>query len=77
LNFINDDEEWVEAAKIKEVLGWTVERKDPYGFFHFVQKGKKKIPDELSGSFTTLLKIENAIRTYEQKNKDKDIKNGS
>jgi hypothetical protein len=70
MQFIDEDE---TEDTTREILGWKVERKDPYGFFFFVKQGKKAIPEELSGAFTTIFKIEDAIKTYEQKIKDKKI----
>jgi hypothetical protein len=70
MQFIDEDE---TEETTREILGWTVERKDPYGFFFFVKQGKKPIPEELSGAFTTIFKVEDAIKTYEQKTKDKKI----
>jgi hypothetical protein len=65
MKFIEDVEDFEEASRVREVLGWTVEQKDPYGFFYFVQKGKKPIPEELSGAYTTVYKVEDAIKHYE------------
>jgi hypothetical protein len=70
MNFIDENEDWEESARTREVKGWTVEQRDPYGFFWFVKKGKKAIPVELSGAYTTLTKVDEAITHYEH-NKDK------
>lgn len=69
MQFIDETEDFEEASRIREIKGWTVEQRDPYGFFYFVKKGKKNIPLELSGAYTTITKVDEAITHYENKDK--------
>ena len=64
VSFIEDDSS--EEEKIKEVLGFLVEQRDPYGFFYFMKSKKLKVlPTELLGSFTTLFEVEKAVKRYQ------------
>lgn len=53
----------MEEDRSRDVLGWTAEPRDPYGFFHIVS-GPTAVPKELSGVFTSVSEVEKAIKQY-------------
>jgi hypothetical protein len=67
MHFIEDEDD--EVNRIREIMTYTVEQKDPYGFLYFVpNKAHKVIPEVLQGAFTTTTEVEKAIVKYNSLN---------
>ncbi len=67
MQFIDEDDfEEVEKTREITVKGhkWEIERRDPYGFWFFLQGKKKSMPDALSGAYTSPDNCQKALVEY-------------